>query len=81
MELVTVRVRLKLGMNRTKLLKLLRQQNLYLIEQSQVGKLNPDRCKDRVRSNVRLIRQLTRGLESTELYEAYRSLTTFGPYR
>lgn len=68
-------------MNRAKLLKLLRQQNLWLIEQAQVGSLCPHRCKDRVRANMRLIHQTTRGLESTELCEAYRSLTTFGPCR
>ncbi len=68
-------------MNRNKLLKLIRQQNLWLIERSQRDELCPHQCKVRVRANMRLIHQLIRGLESTELCEAYRSLTAFGPYQ
>lgn len=68
-------------MNQRKLIKLLRQQNLYLIEQDQRATVSQAWRIQRVRANVRLIRQLLKGQVSTESHEAYRNLSTFGPYQ
>lgn len=68
-------------LNRSRCLKLLRQQNLYLIEQDQRADATNANRLNKVKSNVRLIRQLLKGQVSTELCEAYRSLNTSGPYQ